>query len=31
MDFTGKIILVAGGSSGIGLSLVKLLAEKGCS
>ncbi|AZI25977.1 SDR family oxidoreductase [Pedobacter sp. G11] len=31
MDFKNKNILVVGGSSGIGLALVKILAEKGAS
>lgn len=31
MDFDGKNILVAGGSSGIGLSLVKLLSRRGAA
>lgn len=31
MDFDGKNILVAGGSSGIGLSLVKLLSRQGAA
>ena len=31
MDFTGKNILVVGGSSGIGLSMVKLLAGNGAA
>ncbi len=29
MDFKGKNILVVGGSSGIGLSLIKMLASQG--